>query len=246
MKIDERVYLLASGALGVRMTHDLDCNVYLLDGGSEYALIDSGVGESVSQVAERILADGLDLKRLRYILLTHGHLDHSGACRAFYERFQTQVICSDRTAQALEKGDEAAISLGPAKMAGVYPAHYRLDPCPVMRRVADGDSFQVGDCRVEALLTPGHSKDMVSFLVRYNRRSLFFCGDTIFHGGKILLSNIEDCSIQDYGRTIIRLAGLGLEGFFPGHQLWDLRGGDTHIKTAESYINRLLLPPNLL
>ncbi len=246
MKIDERVYLVASGAFGVGMSHDLDCNVYLLDGGTEYALIDSGVGESVAQVAARFTAEGLDTKKLKYILLTHGHLDHSGACRAFCDRFQTKVICSPRTAEALEKGDEEAISLADAKRAGVYPDHYRLAPCPVSRRVEDGEVFQVGDCQVQALSTPGHSKDMVSFLVRHNQRRLLFCGDTIFYGGKILLSNIKDCDVQDYVRSVLRLAGFEFEGLFPGHQLWVVSGGDGHVKMAKSYLDKLLLPPNLL
>jgi glyoxylase-like metal-dependent hydrolase (beta-lactamase superfamily II) len=246
VKIDERVHLLASGAQGVRMTHDLDCNVYLLNGGTEYALIDAGVGDSVQQVEAVMLADGLDPRKLRYILLTHGHLDHSGACHAIYERFRCQVICSDLTANALENGDEDAIHLRVAKEVGAYPAHYRLTPCPVKQRVADGDSFQVGDCHVTALLTPGHSKDMTSFLVRYNRRTLFFCGDTIFHGGKILLMNVADCSVQDYAGTIRRLGELRLEAFFPGHLLWVLRDGDSHIKTALSYMDKFLFPPNIL
>ena len=237
---------MASGALGVGMSHELDCNVYLLDGGTEYALIDAGVGASMGQVAARLTAEVLDPQKLKYILLTHGHLDHSGACRAFYDCFQTQVICSPRTADALEKGDEEAISLADAKRAGVYPGHFCLEPCPVARRVEDGEVFQVGDCQVQALATPGHSKDMISFLVRSNQRRLLFCGDTIFCGGKILLSNIKDCDVQDYVRSILRLAGLEFDGLFPGHQLWVMNGGDAHVKTAKSCLDKLLLPPNLL
>jgi len=246
MRVDERVYLVASGALGVRMSADRDCNVYLLDGGTEYALIDSGVGESVAQVVAHVVAEGLSPQKLKYVLLTHGHLDHSGACRAFYERFQTRVVCSARTADALEKGDEEAISLAEAKRAGIYPDHYRLEPCPVWRRIADGEVIQVGDCRVQALATPGHSKDMLSFLVQYNQRRLLFSGDTIFCGGKILLSNIKDCDVQDYVRSILSLAKLDFEGLFPGHQLWVVRGGNDHVIAARSCLDRLLLPPNLL
>lgn len=246
MKINERVHLVASGSCGVRMSHDLDCNVYLVNAGTDYILIDSGVGESVGQVVEHIAADGLDPGKLKYILLTHGHLDHSGACRAFYDRFQTKVICSGQTADALEKGDEDAISLPDAKRAGIYPGHYRLEPCPVAHRVDDGDIFQFGDCHVRVLSTPGHSKDMISFLITYDQHRMLFCGDTIFYGGRVLLSNIKDCDVQDYVSSIKRLADLPFDGLFPGHHLWVMSRGDSHVKTATSYLDRLLLPPNLL
>ena len=38
------VHLVGSGQSGFSLTDPLDCHVYLLDGGSELALIDTGVG----------------------------------------------------------------------------------------------------------------------------------------------------------------------------------------------------------
>lgn len=92
MKIDERVYLVASDALGVSMSTPFDCNVYLLDGGSHYALIDAGVGEDPTAIVEQIVRDGLDAKKVRDILLTHGNLDHAGGCRVLHDRFHAGVI----------------------------------------------------------------------------------------------------------------------------------------------------------
>jgi hydroxyacylglutathione hydrolase len=246
MQIHKRIHLLASGALGTGMTHALDCNVYLLDGGSEYAVIDAGVGQSVPDVLAGLDAAGLKIEKLRYLLLTHGHLDHSGGCRAFHDRLGVAVCCSTATAEALENGDEEAISLNLAKRAGLYAASFRLEPCPIARRLMDGDLLQIGECTVQVVRTPGHSSDMLSFLVHHEEQKLLFCGDTIFQGGKILLSNIPDCSIQDYARTVARLSELEPDALFPGHQLWTLRDASAHIKTAMGYFNRLLLPPNLL
>ena len=44
MKITDSVYIVASGKWGFGMTHELDCNVYLVDGGDGCILIDSVVG----------------------------------------------------------------------------------------------------------------------------------------------------------------------------------------------------------
>ena len=44
MQLTERVYLVGSGASGFSLTHHSDCHIYLIDGGSESALIDAGTG----------------------------------------------------------------------------------------------------------------------------------------------------------------------------------------------------------
>jgi len=69
------------------------------------------------------------------VLLTHHHLDHSEAARAFAER----VGCGVR-------------ALDPA---------YRLGP----EGLGDGDVVAVGDLEIRVVATPGHTADSLSFLV---------------------------------------------------------------------------------
>ena len=54
MKLTDNVYLVGSGMLGFGLTDDYDCHMYLLDGGSEAALIDAGGGRDVSSVIKVI------------------------------------------------------------------------------------------------------------------------------------------------------------------------------------------------
>ena len=35
MRLSDRVYLVGGGSLGFGISHELDCHVYLVDGGSE-------------------------------------------------------------------------------------------------------------------------------------------------------------------------------------------------------------------
>ena len=51
---------------------------YLLDGGDELALIDTTVFEDVYQVIEGIWELGFDPRKIKNILLSHCHIDHSG------------------------------------------------------------------------------------------------------------------------------------------------------------------------
>src|SRR4051794_33515769 len=56
--------------------------VYAVDTGDGLVLVDSGVEDSAALVTEQLTELGLDVKRLRAILLTHVHFDHClGAAR---------------------------------------------------------------------------------------------------------------------------------------------------------------------
>ena len=50
MKITENIYIVASGKLGFNFTHPIDCNVFLVNTGDGYILLDSGVGLEAGQI----------------------------------------------------------------------------------------------------------------------------------------------------------------------------------------------------
>jgi glyoxylase-like metal-dependent hydrolase (beta-lactamase superfamily II) len=246
LKISQSVYLIGSGSLGCSITHENDCNVYAIDGGGEFALVDSGCGVGTEHLIENLKSDGVPLDGVRWLLLTHGHLDHSGGARSLRDQLHLQVAASAQTASALEAGDEEAISLGAAKRAGIYPSGAVFQACPVDRTLREGDRLTLGVCTIDVLETPGHSRDMISFLVRRANRQDLFCGDTIFHGGRILLQDVSDCDIPAYSRTLRGLGSLAVDGLYPGHLTWSEQRGQRHIEKANEYLDRLLLPPNLI
>ena len=102
MKLTERIHLCGSGAFG--LTPDGDCHCYVLDGGSELALIDCGLAGNPQSILFQMEKDGLDISRLKYVLLTHAHPDHSNGCAWLREHLGIQVIASGFEAQILEKG----------------------------------------------------------------------------------------------------------------------------------------------
>lgn len=246
MRIDEDVYLIASGALGAGYTHESDCNVYVVRSGNEYALIDSGVGIDSEQLASNLQADGIAESSVRQLLLTHKHLDHAGGAHWFRSRFGLEVCASAQTAAAMESGDEEAISLGAAKRAGIYAQNTEFRACKVDRLIADGDTWTLGGAVIHAICTPGHSEDMLSYVVHKPGSTLLFSGDTLFHGGRILISDIYDCDVSAYSRSLKRLARIPVDALFPGHGMWTVRGGGAHLAKATEYLDKLLLPPNLI
>jgi hydroxyacylglutathione hydrolase len=246
LKISDRTYLVASGSAGCAMSHDNDCNVYAIDCGGEFVMVDSGCGIETDRLIANLTTDGIPLESVAMLVLTHGHLDHSGGARRLRDRLHLKVAASVSTARALEAGDEEAISLASAKRAGVYPAAVSFEACPVDRTLRDGDRLQLSECTIEMLEAPGHSLDMINLLVSHRGRRDLFCGDTVFHGGRILLQDTADCDVPAYTRTLRRLAALDFDGLYPGHLMWSEQRGRRHLDKAREYLDRLLLPPNIL
>jgi glyoxylase-like metal-dependent hydrolase (beta-lactamase superfamily II) len=141
MRLTDHIYLVGGGSLGFGLSSDMDCHAYLVDGGREVALIDGGAGVTIEPILERIRFDGLDLSRLRYLILTHAHADHAGAAALWRERFGVEVVASAPSAEYVRNGDEERISLAIAKRGGFYPAEYVFTACDVAHVLSQGDRF---------------------------------------------------------------------------------------------------------
>ena len=246
MRLSKWVYLIASGRAGCFLTHSADCNAYAIDCGGTFLLIDSGSGGDSKRISEVLEADGIRPDSVRALLLTHGHLDHSGGACELAEHLQVPIWASSATAAALEAGDEDAISLTDAKRAGVYSSGMRLRPCQVAERMSGGELIRVGHGAVRPIATPGHSRDLLTWLIETPDGLMAFTGDTVFHDGRILMSNTWDCDPAAYARSLRELAEFPIEGLFPGHSIWSLHEGREHVMKCVPYLDKLLLPPNLL
>jgi glyoxylase-like metal-dependent hydrolase (beta-lactamase superfamily II) len=227
------------------MTDDFDCHVYLLDGGDACALIDAGGGRDTAGILAQIKADGIDLRRVRTLLLTHAHADHAAGAWALRERLDLKVLASPIVAQFVREGDERAVSLDVARRAGVYPADFVFPACPADAEIDDGATVPVGDLTLAALATPGHATGHLSYVLRHAGRTSVFCGDAVFFGGKILLQNTWDCSVQESIRSVERLAALSVDGLFPGHLTFALNHGRRQVDKAMEAVAQLLPPPQL-
>jgi len=246
MRLTERVHVVGGGRLGFGLSHEVDCHVYLVNGSSEMGLVDAGGGLDVDRVIGNIQSDGLDLGRLKYVLLTHAHADHAGGCRELHDRLGVRVYAAPVASGFLSTGDEAGISLAAAKSAGFYPHDYHFRACPVDGELREGDVFRIGDSELQVLETPGHCCGMLSYLMKAGGKTYLFSGDTVFHDGKILVTNIYDCDVQQYVRSLRKLAVLSVEVLLPGHLCIALSDGQSHIQKALDCLDRMIIPPNIL
>jgi hypothetical protein len=147
MRLSRDVLLVGGGNLGFNLSHYLDCHVYLIDGGDEFAIVDTGIGGHHGEsdtILKNIQDDGVDLDKVSTLLLTHYHTDHAGGAADFRDRLGLNVVGSPLTSKTLEAGDEETISLPFAKKAGFYPADYVYRACPCAPDLIEGKPFKVG------------------------------------------------------------------------------------------------------
>lgn len=100
-----------------------------------------------------VIKKELKEKNLRYLLLTHNHMDHIGALGDFQSKKDF--------------------------LLGAHPLDSEALPYPVDIMLNDGDLINFGNICVEVLHTPGHTRGSLCFRVG----KILLAGDTIFDGG---------------------------------------------------------------
>jgi glyoxylase-like metal-dependent hydrolase (beta-lactamase superfamily II) len=229
MRICPPLALIASSQFG--LAGPLDCSVYALRGPDGIVTIDSGAGTDTAALLAN-LREELGDAPLRAVVLTHCHPDHAAGAALLQKETGCRVLAPELSAAAVESADEQATGLAVARAAGVYPPDFRLRPCHVDQSFRDGDCFEAAGIRFRAIHVRGHSPDAFCLLTRVGRDNWLFSGDVVFYGGILGVINAAGSDMAGYRADLHKLGGLEIEGLFPGHGLFTLRGGQAHIDCA--------------
>ena len=180
----------------------IDNNVYIIDDGEGCIVVDPACD------CERIL-EATDGKKVDAIFLTHGHWDHTGAAAELHEATGAPVVASVV---------EAPYISGEAD----FPNHYtRSAPCPVERKVVDGDIIEVGATKWQVIATPGHTIGSICFFLEpeegQDGAPVLVSGDTLFCGthGRV---DFAESDMEGMRTSLLRLELLPPETVvLPGH-----------------------------
>ncbi|MDD5713222.1 MAG: MBL fold metallo-hydrolase [Smithellaceae bacterium] len=217
--IGEGVYLVG----GPNISHAEDATSFVVQMGSELAMIDCGAGRSAGRIEENIVSLGLDPQKLSTLVLTHCHIDHVGGAAVFRARYGCRVIAHELDAPALEAGDPVRTA---ASWYGV-----RLLPLTIDHLLrGEEEILAIGGDELHCIHTPGHTPGSIClYLDRGGKRVLF--GQDIH--GPFLPAFGSD--IAAWRRSMEKLLTLDADILCEGHF-----GIFTGKEQAERYIRRYL------
>lgn len=188
----------------------LGVNVYLIDGGSEFVLIDIGYEDHVAEIVELIRKMDFNLSKCKMLIATHADADHiQGAARA-KEVLRTRVAAHPESIEAIETGDPI-LTFASIKAQDL---DLPMPRCKIDQELNEGDKVTVGDLTLDVWHTPGHTNGQLSFKMG----NLLFCGDNIYKDSCVGVIDAHHGShIPSFIESLKRIAADDSEFLLPSH-----------------------------
>jgi len=175
---------------------ELGTNCYILEDEESKLCAVIDPGDEAGRILAQVQEDGMQVK---YILLTHGHYDHTTAVPELHEKLP-----------------EAQIYIHQADSHGaggrLFPLSGQVDD---LLLYDEGDTLTLGGLTIEVMNTPGHSLGSVVLKVE----NVLFTGDTLF-AGSCGRTDLRGGNYEQMLQSLKRLALLeGDYHVLPGHDV---------------------------
>jgi glyoxylase-like metal-dependent hydrolase (beta-lactamase superfamily II) len=205
------------------VTPPLAANVYLLQ--SEVpALIDVG-GDSAFLVD--VVKKYMNPKDIEYVFLTHSHFDHASAASDWKSWFDSKVVLH-----------EAEYSLLRSQGFASYMFGIKFKPFEPDVTLKGGETFDLGNVKLEVIHTPGHSPGSVCLYDR--EKKWLFSGDTVFPNGSFGRVDLPGGSSYELIKSIEKLSKLDVRNLYPGHEEEVIGNANEHIRNSLRFAKMFL------
>jgi len=179
-------------------------NTFLL-GETDLAVIDPGPDSAAH--LDAILAALGPGQRITHILVTHSHLDHSPLARPLSQATGAPVLAAGPSDWGRSAAMQALADGGLIGGGEGVDADFTPDRC-----LADGERIEAAGWQIEALHTPGHMANHLSFA--WN--GTLFCGDLVMGWSTSLISP-PDGDLTAFRASLARLIARDERIFYPAH-----------------------------
>jgi len=208
----------------------LDIGVYLLlfQDDDKNVLIEAGPA-NINQKNLAIKLRELSVKKIDYLILTHGHTDHVGGAKWIKEHYGASVIAHPDCVSflfdpyyELKNYWEEYLRFFKYETRVKFKKDYwktrGRDSCRVDKTVREGDTLNVGSLRFKIIETPGHIDGSISILEENTK--ILFLGDAIQGLGPC--SSIVNTlplyfDVNEYLKTLDKIMEINAKYFILAH-----------------------------
>lgn len=209
MKINQNVYLFENikGA-----------NSYLyISVKNEISIIDSGIPGNANKILSQISELDISLEKIKYIILTHSDIDHTGSVLDLKNTTGALVAIHEKEVPYLlgEKKKKLKGMIG--RMMGlIFGILLKLMKT---QNVVPDMTLKEGDIigGLKVISCPGHTEGSISL---YDAETVLFSGDAIItdkHSNIKGFNNIATSDTLEAAKTINKIKNLKFEVLLPGH-----------------------------
>jgi metallo-beta-lactamase class B len=128
---------------------------------------------------------GLDPKQIKYVVVTHGHGDHSAGVKYLQDTFGARVLMSEADWNLLAQPGRGVFANSPVPKRDMV--------------VRDGQTLTLGDTTITMYLTPGHTVGTISLVIPAKDKGVTHMA--AFWGGTALSANTPVDNLVAYSSS---------------------------------------------
>ena len=182
---------------------EIEANCFFVTDDEENLAFLVDTGDYSFELKKRIKEFGAE--KVKYILLTHGHLDHIGYASEMREKFPSAKI-------VIGKDDAHFTNEHDLNLSSLFGMTFRHFDADIL--VEDGSELAFGSKKIKVISTPGHTKGGVCYIFG----DCIFTGDTLFRGC-IGRTDFPTSSKEDMKKSLEKLEALdGNYKVYCGHE----------------------------
>ena len=204
---------------------------YLVTTAEGHILINSNLEESVPQIQASVEKLGFKFSDVKILLISHAHWDHDAGSARVKEFTGARYMVMDADVPVVESGGTADFHYG-----GNKDMQYR--PAKVDRVLHDGDTVALGDAKIVAHKTAGHTKGCTTWTLAVRdgaatRNAVIICSPNVNPGYRLVTTPSYPSIAADYERMFRTLESLKCEIFLGAHgSYFDLPAKHARMRTG--------------
>ncbi len=154
---------------------------YLIKANDDYIVVDVGPTCGIPELERQLKTLNVNKDNLKYVFLTHIHLDHSGGLGTLLKNFpNTQVLVHRRGVPHLIDPDKVLWQSSVDTLGWVAEMYEKPEPVKEECLISLEDKtfeIKVNDLEFSWVETPGHASHHFSFMLE--NKKIMFCGDAV-------------------------------------------------------------------